>query len=138
MYSVDQLTCLWQVQSGQFAVRDPSVTKQKSHDTSHDNHLTGLGYRYGDLFYMGEINSNGTSIVVEERENASTMVHLYSPDGELVRSLCLKSIDGIREVHTHMISSDRNGYYVIMTQGGYALVIKGTELVLTRTINIVR
>ncbi len=133
MYSVSDLKCLWQIQSGLFPLRDPSTTtKQLSHDVSHDKHKTG------DLYYMGEINSNGTSVIVEERDDACTMIHLCSSNGELVRSLRLESLDGKREVHTHMISSGNNGYYVIMAQGGYALVIKGEELEVSKTIHVVR
>ncbi len=125
------IECLWHVLAGQFTNRDPSV----SHDQSHDSHVTASGY--SDLFFMGEINADGSSIVIEEREKACTMMHLHSSSGKLLRSSVLKSLDGKTEVHTLMISCRNNGHYVIMAQGGYVLVIKGVELELVNTIKLV-
>ena len=127
------LECVWHAFAGQFTKRDPSV----SHDQSHDSQVTASGYHYGDLFFMGEINADGSSIVIEEREKACTMMHLYSSSGEVLRSSVLKSLDGKTEVHTLMISSRNNGHYVIMAQGGNVLVIKGAELELVNTIKLV-
>lgn len=133
---------IWQVKAGQHPTRDPSIIKSHDHE-SHDQSsseaaLTAREYHRGDLFYMGEINPDGTVLVVEEREGACTMVHLYSPEGQLNNSLSLKSLDGSKEVHTIMISSvNQNGLYVVMAQGGYVLVIKGIELRLVNTIKIV-
>ena len=156
------LKCLWQVQAGQFPKRDPSVKshddqqqscdhqhqshddkqqshdkKQQSHDQSHDIERTGADYHQGDIFYMGEINPSGNCLLVEEREKACTMVHLYSSSGNLLKSITVSSLDGRKEVHTHMISSFNNGCYVIMAQGGFVLVIKGEELEIISIFNMV-
>lgn len=147
MYTISEdndkvsINCLWQMLAGQFSTRDPTVKEVKpdeSRDQSHDrSHDTAIEYHYGDIFYMGEINYSGNSIVVEEREKACTMLHLFSAEGKLIRSSRLDSLDGRKEVHTHMISSSNNGHYVIMTQGGYALVVNGEELELMNTIKLV-
>ena len=133
--SKPSLKLSWCASAGQFPSRDPSI-EQEEEDLS-EKSRTGLEYHYGDLFYMGEINHNGTSLVVEEREGACTMTHLYSAEGKLLKSSWLKSLDRTKEVHTLMISSSNNGCYVIMTQGGFALVIKGEELEIMNTIKIV-
>ena len=117
---------------------------QQSHDQSHDHQhqshdveRTGADYHQGDIFYMGEINPSGNCLLVEEREKACTMVHLYSSSGNLLKSITVSSLDGRKEVHTHMISSFNNGCYVIMAQGGFVLVIKGEELEIISIFNMV-
>lgn len=156
---------LWQTPAGLTQTRESTIDKshvqsndmsydqeQRSHDSlptrqvpshdskpeSHEHHMTGKDYRYGDAYYMAEINPSGNCFAVEERENACTLIHLLdAKTGKSLKTTKLSSLDGRREVHSLMMSLLHHGNYVIMAEGGYIVVVKGEELQIVNIFNVV-
>lgn len=130
------LQLLWQTAAGLSTDRESTI--DKSHNQSHDCANTGKDYKYKDTYYMSEINPSGHCFAVEEREGASTLIHLLDKStGVDIKTVPLKSINGKREVHTVMMSSMHNGKYVLMIEGGYVVVVMAEELDIANIFNMV-
>ena len=130
------LSMKWQLLAGQYPTRDSTISDAAK---SHDGQVTGRDYCYGDVFYVGEINKNGTSVIVEERKDCCSLLHLVSAEGIVIKTTPLPSQDGAKEVHTVMVShSNSNGQYVIMAEGGYIFAIDGEKLEISAIFNVVR
>ena len=105
-------------------------------DKSHDH--TGRDYMYNDAFYMGEINPSNNIFVIEERQDACTLMHLLDTvSGSPLKTTPLHSLTGSREVHTLMMSSLHHRRYVVMVEGGYVVVVTGEELEVVNIFNVV-
>ena len=135
------LQLLWITQASITKTRESTAESHdsKSHeqtDKSHDR--TGRDYMYNDAFYMGEINPSNNIFVIEERQDACTLMHLLDAvSGSPLKTTPLHSLTGSREVHTLMMSSLHHGRYVVMVEGGYVVVVTGEELEVVNIFNVV-
>lgn len=143
---------LWQKLAGEDHVK---VKGQSSKDKDHhplqysdssrgrsqrDVRLTGKDYNYGDAFYMAEITPAGNVIAIQEREKGGTFVHLYCPEGKLLR---VKELEVSKEesnsttLHTLFISSYQDGCYAIGLQGGVVVLLEAETLEIASSFKVV-
>ena len=129
------LQLIWQVPAGLSKVRETSV----DNSTTDINSTAGThDYKYGDAYYMCEINLSGNCFAIEEREGATTLIHLLCKEsGRDLKTISLHSISGRREVHTVMMSSLHNGRYLIMVEGGYVVMVTAEDVIVSNVINMV-
>ena len=112
---------------------------------------TGWDYHYGNAYYMAEINLSGNVLAVEERPKKTTLVHLYSPEGKLLKTAELrvtaeeveKEKEGASEdsgdvaVHTLLISKYNSGFYAIAVQGSHVILLGAESLETEQTFKVV-
>lgn len=115
---------------------------------------SGLEYKYGDAFYMAEINPSGNVFAVEERPQKSTLTRLYSPGGELLKTseLSIPTTNdtavsnkesattgrgGISAVQTLLISMYKDGSYALVVQGGYVIFVDAEQLTIRNSFKAV-
>ena len=118
--------------------KSPDQTDKSPDQTNKSPDHTGRDYMYNDAFYMGEINPSNNIFVIEERQDACTLMHLLDAvSGSPLKTTPLHSLTGSREVHTLMMSSLHRGRYVVMVEGGYVVVVTGEELEVVNIFNVV-
>lgn len=101
-------------------------------------------YPYKNAFYMAEFNPSGNIFAVEEIPYQTSMVHLVSPAGDIVRSLDLMA--GISEqescrrrpVNTLFLSAHHDGQYAVGLERGSVVLVDAELLQINRTFNVVR
>ena len=139
----------WQVKAGIDNDQAPNVYDQRLESTGRE---CAVEYHYGDAFYMGEITPSGNVIAIEERPGRVTLIELYSPKGQLMKTVELKLKDRvvnhptgqdggeekekIDSVRTLYMSTCRNGCYAVGVQGG-TVVMVGENLEILTTIKVV-
>lgn len=143
----------WHVEAGNFEIHkhlkdssppkdssqaSPSTTRTESDEES----------RYGDAFYMGEITTSGNVFAIKERPGHATLMELYSPDGQLIKSANLELMDNaekgshrkeenVTALKTLFMSTYMNGCYAIGANSGIVFFVN-ENLEFLSVINVVR
>lgn len=124
--------------------RDPTtsaaVLSEERGSTSQDS---GRKYPYKNAFFMAEFNPSGNIFAVEELPYQTTMIHLVSPEGRIVKSVDLMAAiseqDSCkrRPVNTVFISAHHCGLYAIGLEGGRMALMEAELLQITKTFKVV-
>lgn len=115
----------------------PSMDKVSASEDS------GRNYQYENAFCMAEFNPSGNIFAVEEIPYQTTMVHLVSPEGVIVRSVDLmagiseRDASKRRPVNTVFISAHHNGLYAIGLEGGRMVLMEAELLQINKTFKVV-
>lgn len=104
-------------------------------DPTHD-------YPSEEAFFMAEFNPSGNIFAIEEVPYKSTLVHLISPAGVVVRTVDLLAMigdweRGKRSVNTVFISSHHNGVYAIGLEVGRIALVDAEQLQVSKSFKVV-
>lgn len=125
--------------------QDPttSAARDSKEEVSAGDH-SGRNYPYENAFFMAEFNPSGNIFAVEEIPYQTTMIHLVSPEGGVMRSVDLMA--GISEqdscckrrpVNTVFISAHHDGLYAIGLEGGRVVLMDAEMLQINKTFKVV-
>lgn len=103
----------------------------------------GKNYPYEKAFFMAEFNPSGNIFAVEEIPYTSTLVHLVSPSGVVVKTVDLLAMIGDleswrRPVNTVFISAHHEGVYAVGLEGGRVVLVDAELLEPKKTFKVVR
>lgn len=130
--------CPSSVADGDHTQQDPATNAGK--DCEGQAPASREHYPGEKAFYMAEFNPSGNIFAVEEVPYRTTLVHLVSPDGRVVRSMDLMARVGDQEsrpVNSLFISAHHDGTYAIGLQGGRVVLVDAELLQLKKTFNVV-
>lgn len=131
--------CPSSVADGDHSQQDPATSaasESEAQASDSDRHHPGE-----KAFYMAEFNPSGNIFAVEEVPYRTTLIHLVSPDGRVMRSVDLMARVGdqdSRPVNTMFISAHHDGMYAIGLEGGRMVLMDAELLQLKKTFKVVR
>lgn len=106
------------------------------------NEAVSHNYPSEEAFFMAEFNPSGNIFAIEEVPYRSTLIHLISPDGGVVRTADLLAMIGDWErgktsVNTVFISSHHNGVYAIGLEVGRIALVDAEQLQVSKSFKVV-
>ena len=135
------MDCPSSVADGGHTQQDPATSAGRdSEGHTSASHNPAKHYPGEKAFYMAEFNPSGNIFAVEEVPYRTTLVHLVSPEGKVVRSMDLMAGVGNQEsrpVNSLFISAHHDGTYAISLEGGRVVLMDAELLQLKKTFKVV-
>lgn len=103
---------------------------------------SGRNYPYEEAFFMAEFTPSGEVFAVRELPYETTLVHLISPQGQVLRTVDLMERVGGEEgrkrpVNTVFISAFHRGVFAVGLEGGRIVIMDAEQLQLKKVFKVV-
>ena len=148
LHAIDQSTKEEEVSQ---SINDSDGIIETGEGTSEEasSQISGRNYPYEDAFFMAEINPSGNVFAVKELPYRTTLIHVLSPEGAVMKTKDLmetlyneESTKTIktktkRPVNTLFISLYRDGMYAIGLEGGRIILMDAESLDVVKLFKVV-
>jgi hypothetical protein len=119
----------------------PDPARERSPQTSAAKDPAG-GHLPGEkALYMAEFNPSGNIFAVEEVFYRTTLIHLVSPKGKVLKSMDVMAKFGERDsrpVNSLFISTYHEGIYALGLEGGTVVLVDAELLEFKKSFKVVR